>query len=78
MVVPVFTSGRQGPTRVPIQRGVGGLTHDSVLFYEELTTLAHDFLEDGPLGPPVSSSVLDRVTRAVRRAIGEVVVEPEP
>jgi mRNA-degrading endonuclease toxin of MazEF toxin-antitoxin module len=75
IVVPVFTSRRLGPTRVPIARGTGGLDHDSVLFCEEITTLVDGFLEDGPLGPPVSQALLQRVLRAIRRSVGEVVPE---
>ncbi len=77
IVVPIFTVGRLGPTHIPIERGVGGLLHDSVLFCEEITTIAREFLGDGPVGLRVSTGLLERVTRAVRRALGEVVPEPE-
>jgi mRNA-degrading endonuclease toxin of MazEF toxin-antitoxin module len=76
IVVPIFSSRRIGPTRVPIRSGAGGIEHDSVLYCEEVTTLHHDFIVDGPLGPPVSLSLLGRVNRAIRRALGEVVPEP--
>jgi mRNA-degrading endonuclease toxin of MazEF toxin-antitoxin module len=76
IVVPIFTAGRLGPTRVPIARDVGGLPHDSVLFCEEVTTINRDFLGDGPLGGRVPAALLDRVIRATRRALGEVVPEP--
>jgi len=72
IVIPIFTSRRLGPTRVTIDKGMGGLDHDSVLFCEEITTLIRDFLEAGPLGDPVPESLLRRVLRAVRRALGEV------
>ena len=72
IVIPIFSSRRLGPTRVAIARGAGGLDHDGVLFCEEITTVVHDFLECGPLGPPVSEALLLRVVRAVRRALGEV------
>lgn len=75
IVIPIFSSQRLGPTRVPIARGTGGLDHDSVLFCEEITTVVHDFLGDGPLGPPVPEPLLRRVVRAVRRALGEVLPE---
>ena len=77
IVVPIFTAGRLGPTRIAIEEGTGGLPHDSVLFCEEITTIAQEFLSDGPLGLSVSIGLLERVTRAVRRALGEVVPEPE-
>ncbi len=72
LVVPIFTRGESGPTHVPIRQGAGGLDHDSVIFCEEITTLDMDFLSDGPLGDPVPGSVLRRVVRGVRIAIGDV------
>lgn len=76
IVVPIFSSGRLGPTRVPIRAGAWGLFHDSVIFCEEVTTLHMSFLVDGPLGRAVPPPLLGRVNRAVRRALGEVVPEP--
>lgn len=73
MVVPVFSRGRLGPTRVALPAGVGGIPRDSVLFCEELTTIADVFLTGGPLGPVVPAPLLDAVVRAVRRAVGEIV-----
>jgi mRNA interferase MazF len=76
IVVPIFTSGALGPTRVPVRAGSGGLPHDSVLFCEEVASLNKRFVLDGPLGLPVSPSLLGRVNRAIQRALGEVVPEP--
>jgi mRNA-degrading endonuclease toxin of MazEF toxin-antitoxin module len=76
IVVPIFTSGALGPTRVQVRAGSGGLPHGSVLFGEEVASLNKMFILDGPLGPPVSPSLLGRVNRAIRRALGEVVPEP--
>jgi len=76
IVVPIFSSGALGPTRVPIRAGIGGLAHDSVLFGEEVAALNKTFVVDGPLGGTVSRSLLGRVNRAIRRALGEVVPEP--
>jgi mRNA-degrading endonuclease toxin of MazEF toxin-antitoxin module len=76
IVVPLFSRGRFGPTRVRIGRGVAGAPHDSVLFCEEVTTLDYRFLNAGPVGPSAPELVLAEVTRAVRRALGEVVPEP--
>ncbi len=70
IVVPIFSGGRRSPTRVPIPSGTGGLPHDSVLFCEEVTTIDRDFLGDGPLGPPVSAAVLERVVVAILIAVG--------
>lgn len=74
--VPIFSRGRPGPTRVPIHSGTGGIRQDSVLFCEEITTLDHDFIARGPLGPPAPETLLQQVIRAVRRALGEAVPEP--
>lgn len=76
IVIPIFSRGRLGPTRVRLPAGQGGIDHDSVLFCEEITTIDRDFLSRGPLGEPVSAALLDQVIRAVRRALGEVVPEP--
>lgn len=76
IVVPIFTRGAEGPTHVPLPRGAGGVKRDSVLFCEELTTLDRDFLGSGPWGAAVGPDLLAAVARAVRRAIGETVLEP--
>ena len=76
IVVPVFTHSSLGPTRVALAGGVGGIPHDSVLVCEEVTTLDHDLLENGPLGPRVPEELLSRVVRSGRRALGEIVLEP--
>ena len=52
IVIPIFSSGRPGGTRVFLPERVGGIPHDSVLFCEELTTIAQSFLDHGPLGAP--------------------------
>jgi mRNA-degrading endonuclease toxin of MazEF toxin-antitoxin module len=78
IAVPIFRNRQLGPTRVAISAGVGGLVYDSVLTCEEIITLRHDFLERGPLGPPAPGPLLDRVVRAIRRAVGEVVPEIAP
>lgn len=75
IVVPAFSTGRLGPTRIQVAGGAGGLRNDSVLFCEEITTIDRDFLHRGPLGPPLPPDMMERVTRAIRRAIGEVVPE---
>ena len=76
MVVPIFSQGADGPTHVRIERGLGGLKRDGVVFCEELTTLDRDSLSRGPWGTPVPADVLSAVLRAVRRALGETVAEP--
>jgi mRNA-degrading endonuclease toxin of MazEF toxin-antitoxin module len=77
IVVPIFSSGRSGPTRVALPGGMGGLDHDSLLFCDEITTLHYRFMGQGPLGPRVPGRVMRDVVSAVRRALGDVVPEPE-
>ena len=72
IVVPIFSGGPLGPTRVALPRGAGGIRRDSVLFCDEITTIDREFLARGPWGPPVSAEVLAAIARAVRRALGEV------
>lgn len=69
IVIPIFSAGRLGPTRVPIAGGVGGLAHDSVLFCEAITTIDRDYLAAGPLGPAVPESLLDQVLLGVHNAL---------
>lgn len=76
IVVPIFSRGRLGPTRVPLPAATGGILHDSILYCEELTTVHRSFLTRGPLGPSVPNALLLHVRRAIRRALGEVVPEP--
>lgn len=70
MVVPIFSGGNLGPSRVVIPAEGTGLAYDSVLFCEELTTIDREFLEDGPHGR-VSSQLMADVVLAVRRALGD-------
>jgi mRNA-degrading endonuclease toxin of MazEF toxin-antitoxin module len=77
IVVPLFSSGRLGPTRVALPAGTGDLDHDSVAFCDEITTLHHRFMGERPLGSRVSGRILADVVRAVRRAVGDVVAEPD-
>lgn len=72
IVVPIFSRGEPGPTRVPIRRGTGGLSHDSVIFCEEITTLDDGFMAEGPLGQQVPESLLRQVVRAIRIAVGDL------
>ncbi len=75
IVIPVFSRGAAGPTRVTLPAGTGGIPTAGVLFCEEITTIDRDFLRRGPLGPPVEEPILGQVCRAIRRAVGEVVPE---
>jgi mRNA-degrading endonuclease toxin of MazEF toxin-antitoxin module len=69
IVVPCFTRGRLGPTRVAVPRGVGGLANDSILFCDEVTTVVLDDLTSGPLGPPVPDDLMAQVVAGVLNAI---------
>ena len=73
LVVPIFSTGNLGPTRLLIPATGSGLRYDSVLFCEELTTIDKTFLEEGPRGR-VSQDLLDQVVIAVRRALGDLSV----
>ncbi|MBI2982767.1 MAG: type II toxin-antitoxin system PemK/MazF family toxin [Chloroflexi bacterium] len=75
VVIPIYSEGVSGPTRVPIPAGEGGLRHGSVLFCEEVTTLDRQFFQRGPWGDKVGDDVMTAVLRAVRRALGEVLPE---
>src|SRR5205807_3223615 len=76
IVVPMFSRGLAGPTRVAIAAGTGSVPVDSIVFCEEITTIDRDFLARGPIGPPLDRHRMDEIVRAIRRAIGEVVPEP--
>lgn len=69
IVIPIFSTGRLGPTRVPIAAGIGGVAHDSILFCEEITTIDRDYLDAGPLGPRVPESMVAQVLLAVHHAL---------
>src|SRR6266567_458837 len=58
--IPVFSTGTLGPTRVPLGAGIGGISHDSILFCEEISTLHLDLVRDGPLGRPVPDELLEK------------------
>ena len=72
LVVPAFSAGRIGPTRVPIAIDTGGMPHDSVLFCDLVTAIHRDYLAEGPLGAPVPEALMQSVVLGVRRALGEV------
>ena len=76
IVVPMFSTGKTGPTRVAVSVGPWGLRRPGILFCEEITTIDRDFAHRGPLGGRVPANLMEAVVRAVRRAIGEVIAEP--
>lgn len=73
LVVPLSTTLRPLPTHVLIPAGAGGQRHDSMAKCEQITTLDKRFLVRGPFGGRLPDPLLEDVTRAVRRAIGELV-----
>jgi len=75
IVVPAFSRGNLGPTRVFLPEGQGGIDHDSILFCDEVCCLDADLLdfEIGPLGGQVDSDLLAEVVLKIRRAVGDVV-----
>lgn len=76
IVVPLFSSMRLGPTRVLVPKRVGGIDRASVAFCEEITTIQHRFLAEGPLGLPIPRWLLEQIIRSVRRSMGEAIPEP--
>ena len=72
IVVPLYSAGKVGPTRVPLARGTGGFPRASVAYCEEVTTVDRDFLARGPLGRRLSPAQLADVIRGIRRALGDV------
>lgn len=76
-MIPIYSSGASAPTRVDLPAGAGGLRRDSVLFCEEISTIDRDFFQRGPWGERVTDETMKAVLRAVRRALGEVVPEPQ-
>jgi mRNA-degrading endonuclease toxin of MazEF toxin-antitoxin module len=74
-VIPIFSEGAPGPTRVALAAGNGGIRRDSVLFCEEITTIDRQYLARGPWDGLVDEDALAACIRAVRRALGEVLPE---
>ena len=71
IVIPLFSRGALGPTRVVVRQGEGGIANDSIAFCEEITTIDRDSLSDGPLGQRLPAQRMEVVVRAIRRALGE-------
>ena len=71
MAVPIFSTGNLGPTRLVIPAHGTGLSYDSVLFCEELTTIDKDFFEEDEPRGRATDDLLDAVVIAVRRALGD-------
>ena len=76
IVVPCSTVLREGPWHVRLARGEGGLARPSVLLCEQITTMVKRRIEPEPLGPPITSTRMAEVERAVLLAIG--IIGPPP
>jgi mRNA-degrading endonuclease toxin of MazEF toxin-antitoxin module len=77
IVVPCSSRLRPAPTHVMLRRGQGGLTENSVLKCEQITTLSKGDVHGGALGKALPTTILLEVERAVLRAMG-VPVPLEP
>ena len=75
LVVPIFSEGEEGPTRVVLPEGEGGMHHESILFCDEVTCISEYFvvMDEGSLGPAVDDGTLDKVVIGIRRAVGDIV-----
>ena len=73
IVVPLSTTLRPAPTHVELPAGEGGLKETSMAKCEQLTTLDKSFLIRGPFAGMVSPSLMEKVERAIQRAIGIVI-----
>lgn len=73
IVVPLSTTLRPAPTHVELPAGEGGLKETSMAKCEQLTTLDKSFLVRGPFAGMVSPSLMEKVERAIQRAIGIVI-----
>lgn len=70
LAIPASTTLRPAPTHVRLRKGSGGLSGDSVLKCEQITTLRKELLSASALGGPISAGLLEEVQRGVLRAIG--------
>jgi mRNA-degrading endonuclease toxin of MazEF toxin-antitoxin module len=77
IIVPASTTIRDAPTHVVLRSGEGGLRTRSVLKCEQVTTLPRTDLEQRPLGARLSAARVAAVERALLRAIGIAIAEPE-
>jgi len=77
LIVPGTTSVREAPTHVILRRGEGGVRARTALKCEQVTTLPRSNLENRPLGSRLSSNRVAAVERALMRAIGLPIAEPD-
>ncbi|HEV8247966.1 MAG TPA: type II toxin-antitoxin system PemK/MazF family toxin [Polyangiaceae bacterium] len=77
IIVPGSTRVREAPTHVVLRAGEGGVRARTTLKCEQVTTLPTHDLEARPLGGKLSATRVAAVERALLRAIGVPVPEPE-
>lgn len=77
IVVPGSTVIREAPTHVVLRRGEGGVKARTVLKAEQVTTLLREDIDARPLGPRLAADRIAAVERALLRAIGIPVPDPD-
>lgn len=77
IIVPGSTTIRDAPTHVVLRAGEGGVRGRTTLKCEQVTTLPKDDLQPRALGGRLSPERIAAVERALLRAIGVAVPEPE-
>lgn len=77
IVAPLTTVLREGPWHVRLRKGEAGVAQASIVKCEQITTLRKDILSPEAFGRVASISKMKQVERAVLRAIGVPVGEPE-
>ncbi|HEY4160313.1 MAG TPA: type II toxin-antitoxin system PemK/MazF family toxin [Polyangiaceae bacterium] len=77
IIVPASTVIREAPTHVVLRSGEGGLRTRTVLKCEQVITLPRTDLGEHPLGARLSAARMAAVERALLRAIGLAIAEPE-
>jgi len=77
IVVPGTTTIREAPTHVVLRRGEGGAPARTTLKCEQVTTLPREDLEARPLGSKLNANRVAAIERALLRAIGLPVPDPE-
>ena len=77
IIVPGSTTIREAPTHVVLRAGEGGVRVRTTLKCEQITTLPQGDLQTRALGGKLSGERIAAVERALLRAIGVAVPEPE-
>jgi mRNA interferase MazF len=70
LAVPITTNLRPAPTHVALPANQGGLTHDSMARYENVSYLHKSRLSRGPLAGTISPALMREVERCLLRSLG--------